>query len=240
MNLPLCFHHRHGRTVLMSISEQDWKVLLALAGTVTGWLLAQGAATAKFFWRRRWLRKHLLIELEDVKAELQQALLHYGEMIQVATAVDGGIFPRSRMPIEAPIYASFFSEAYSALNRSQRVSYKTTHAAVRAVNDGFEVIRDFLHGLDAGSLTREQLKKREAEWMDLLKAHYLNAHFAYAHVHYHLNNRKRPELGDPYGRVAQWFGEQDVKAADRIQALIESAAGKKVEELPIHMAGRKI
>lgn len=220
------------------MSDQDWKVLLALLGTIAGWLLAQGSSAVRLLWRRRWLRRQLLLELEDIQAQLRQTLLHYESLIKIAAI--GGIFPTGRVPIDTPIYDAFFTEAYAGLNRAQRVSYKTTHAQVRAVNDGFVRTNETLRSLDPRGVTKEELKKRGEDWMELLKAEYLNTTRAFTHVEFHLKNRAKPELGDPYGEIAQWFGRHDHKAADNISEFINFAEGKTLTELRVHMADRTI
>lgn len=220
------------------MSDQDWKVLLALLGTIAGWLLAQESSAVRLLWRRRWLRRQLLLELEDIQAQLRQTLIHYEGLIKIAAI--GGIFPVGRVPIDAPIYNAFFTEAYAGLNRAQRVSYKTTHAQIHAVNDGFERANETLRSLDPRGATKEELKKQTEDWMALLKAEYLNVARTYTHVEFHLMNRAKPELGDSYGEVAQWFGGHDHKAADNIAEFIKFAQGKTLAELRIHMADRRI
>lgn len=220
------------------MSETDWKVVLALLGALVGWVLAQGAAAGKFWWRRRWLRKHLLLELEDLKEELGQTLLHYEGLIKVAAI--GGILPAGRVPLEAPIYEAFFTEAYAGLNRAQRRSYKVTHAQIRAVNTGIEDVRNMLLELDPRGITKEELQKRGVDWMELVKGQYLNVARAYTHIQFHLMNVDMPDLGGPYGEVAQWFGRHDHKAADNVVEFVEFAQGKTLAELKVHMADRKI
>lgn len=220
------------------MSDNDLKVLLALLGTIAGWLLAQGTSAVRLLWRRHWLRRHLLLELEDIKAELEQTLIYYEGLIKIAAI--GGIFPQGRVPIEAPIYDAFFTEAYAGLNRAQRVSYKTTHAQIGAVNEGSERVNETLRALDPHGISEEELKRCGEKWMDLLKAQYLNTASAYAHVQFHLTHKARPELGDPYGKIAQSFGQADHKAADNIAEFIKFAQGKTLTELRVHMADRRI
>lgn len=220
------------------MSETDLKILLALSGAVTGWILAQAATVIRFFWRRRWLRRALLEELYDVKWDLEQTQTFLEELIKIAAI--GMIAPGTHTPIRTPIYSGFFGEACSALTREQRKSYKQIHTHIEGINAGFEHLRILITSMTPRVLSKDELRIKSENWMSFLKGDYANVTRTLAHVTFHIHRPQHPDLGNEYGEVAQWIGKQDNIAAANIARVIEEAKGKTLSELHVHMAGYDI
>jgi len=222
----------------MFMTDSETKLVIGGASVGLGWLLAQGTVVAKERLRRLALKKALFEELGLVDERVRGVLLHYSQQIKIAAI--GGIHPESMVAIETPIYKAYFAEAYLALTPAQRSSYIATHAQIAQINEGFEQVRKFLRDLKAQETGNSTTLAKGAAWMDLLKAEYLNAARAQSHLQFHLKNPNNPDLGDPYGPIAQSFGKRDHQAADSIGELIAQAEGKTLAELRVHMADRHI
>lgn len=169
------------------------KVIIALVSVVVGWLLAQGTAFAKDWWQSRKLKNGLEVELEDIREHMNRAAMLFARQLQIYALK--GIEPSSTLPISNYFFKQYYKDAFSRLNRSQRLSYQLIHASLESFNkqnEGFlkfteEVYRKFKWRKD-----EVELQNLLEIWGDQIVVLYKNVKEILWHIEYHLQHREYP------------------------------------------------
>lgn len=201
------------------------KVLISLFSVAVGWLLAQGTAFVKDWWAARKLRAGLLTELEDIDAQLQRVVITHSRHLQVYA--NKGIELSVPIPIHNMFFRQYFKEAFSHLNREQRLSYQLIHSTLESLNAKHEVIEKLLeefHDAHSMSPTDERILSTMNVWGERTIAAYKTAMVIRWHITYHRRNPKAPAfdfMGPMHESYVKFLQELD----DNVKVILEKAKG---------------
>jgi hypothetical protein len=117
------------------------KVVISLISVAMGWLLAQGTTFIKDWWAARKLKAGLLTELEDIQDQLQRVVLIHSRQLQFYAIK--GMELTAALPIPNMFFKQYFKDAFSHLNRNQRISYQLIHASLEHLNKKNEDLAKF-------------------------------------------------------------------------------------------------
>ena len=209
----------------------DEKILIALVSVAVGWILAQGTALAKNWWAARNLTGGLITELEDIYKQLDRVVLITHREMQICA--NEGIGTGASLPIHNTFFRQYFKEAFSHLNREQRISYQLIHSTLDALNkrnEALEKILDDFHKEYASSPDEERILVAVAIVRDRLIAAYKTAMVTRWHIKHHLNNPKSPTY-DYKGPVHESYVKFEQELDDDVKLILEKAKDIKREDL---------
>lgn len=212
------------------LASVDAKVLISLVSVIIGWILAQATSIAKDLWASRTLRRGLLLELEDIQNQLHRLELLHARQLQVYALK--GIEPNAGLPIPHMFFEQYFKDAFTFLNREQRLSYQLIHGALDNLNKKSEglVVRgsELVSALSVAD--DKSANKCLAEWRKEVTEIYKAVRVLRWHITYHLSNRKTPKL-DLLGPMHKSYLELLEQLDADVKAIIEQARSLKREDL---------
>ncbi|MGH8830459.1 MAG: hypothetical protein ACREXV_05130 [Polaromonas sp.] len=208
----------------------DSKVLISLVSVALGWMLAQGTALAKEWWAARKLRSGLVTELEDIQDQLQRVILIHSRHLQIFALK--GMEPASALPIQNMFFKQYFKEAFSRLNREQRISYQLIHASLENLNKKNEDLAKFAEDAYKDLRLSPDEKKKLAiinVWGDRVIALYKTAMQVRWHIAYHLRNPATPGF-DIMGPMHESYVKFEEELDAEVKTILEKAKGLKMED----------
>lgn len=220
------------------------KVLISLISVALGWLLAQGTTLAREWWNARKLRIGLVTELEDINAQLDRVLLIHRRHLQVFALK--GMEPSSSLPLQNMFFRQYYKDAFSHLNREQRISYQLIHAQLEHLNTLTNYLTDHYSEFFKQNTTEPDEKKTLVAielWGEYVTAIYKTAKALKWHIDYHLTNRDKPTF-DLMGPMHESYVKFEQNTDDEVKAVITGAKGLKREAFdkiydPTQFAGPK-
>jgi hypothetical protein len=213
----------------------DWlandKALLSLVSIGLGWLLAQGTTLVKDWLNIRRLKNGLLIELEDIRAQLERMQLQNKRNLQFYALE--GIPNEGSLPIHNLFFRQYFKDVFGKLNHVQRLSYQLIHSHLDTLNQQQEGLVTFLeknYEVRHGPADAEEAHKVLREFGDRVTAIHRETMKTLWHLTFHLRNRDNPAL-DYEGSVHQSYLRFLEEVEDDIRKTIEDASSLKREDL---------
>lgn len=206
------------------------KVVISLISVATGWVLAQGTAFIKDWWAARKLKVGLLTELEDIQDQLQRVVLIHARQLQVFALK--GMEPTAALPIPNMFFKQYFKEAFSHLNRSQRISYQLIHSSLENLNKKNEDLAKFTEESYKDLKTKPDEQKTLSTievWGDRVIALYYKAREVGWHIEYHLRNPKSPAF-DLMGPMHESYVKFEHELDQEVKDIIEKAKKLKKED----------
>ena len=201
----------------------DDKVVISLISVATGWLLAQGTAFFKNLWAARKLTSGLLTELKDIQDQLERVILIHHRQLQIFA--HKGIEPTAALPIENMYFKQYFKEAFSHLNRSQRLSYQIIHSSLESLNKKNKDLEKFTEETCAKLITfpHEPIALSSVNmWGDRVISLFKTGNDVRWHIQYHLRNLKSPTF-DIYGAMHESYLKYDRELDEEVKLIIEGA-----------------
>lgn len=206
------------------------KVIISLISVAMGWLLAQGTVFFKDWWAARKLRAGLLTELEDIQDQLQRVIMIHGRQLQIFALK--GMEPTASLPIQNMFFKQNFKDAFSHLNRSQRISYQLIHASLDNLNKKNEDLAKFAEKSYEDIKLKPDDQKTLATievWGDRVIALYKTAMDVRWHIAYHLRNPKSPAF-DLLGPMHESYVKYEQELDQEVKDIIEMAKKLKKED----------
>ncbi|MEO0014935.1 MAG: hypothetical protein RLZZ535_3324 [Cyanobacteriota bacterium] len=206
------------------------KVVISLISVTMGWLLAQGTAFFKDWWAAQKLKAELLTELEDIQDQLQRVLMIHGRQLQIFALK--GMEPTAALPVQNMFFKQYFKDAFSHLNRSQRISYQLIHTNLENLNkknqdlanfaqESYDEIKIEPHGQKTLSIIEL--------WGDRVIALYKTARDVLWHIEYHLCNPESPSF-DLMGPMHERYVKFESELEQEVKIIIEKAKMLKPED----------
>ena len=212
----------------------DWltndKGLLSIASIAFGWLLAQGTTLVKDWLNIRRLKDGLLIELEDIQAQLGSLRLYNNRSLQLFGAKALG--NEKHPPIHNLFFKHYFKDVFGNLNREQRISYQLIHSHLDHLNQEQVALVSFYeknYEVRYGPADSDDARKALREFGDRFIALQRVTLIALWHIHFHLHHRKSPHL-DYGGPVHQSYLHFLNEVEDEIKKTIADAGSLKRED----------
>ncbi len=204
-------------------------VLISLISVAVGWLLGQGTAIAHDWRAARKLRAGLLTELYDIQDQLQRVILLHHRQLQIFAL--RGMEPSAALPIQNMFFKQYFKDAFSHLNREQRISYQLIHASLESLNNQNEQLADFFAETYKDLRMSPDGNRQSAidYWGDQVIAVYKSAMTVRWHIAYHLRYPKSPAfdiMGSMHESYVKFVQELDHEVKD----IIEKAKKLKRED----------
>lgn len=213
----------------------DWlnndKALLAIVSIAFGWLLAQGTTLIKDWLNIKRLKNGLLIELEDIRAQLERMQLQNKRNLQFYALK--GIPNEGSLPIHNLFFRQYFKDVFGSLNREQRISYQLIHSHLDHLNQEQAALVSFLeknYEVRYGPADSEDAQKALREFGDRIIALQRVTMITLWHITFHLRNREKPGL-DYKGPIHENYLLFLNEVEDDIRKTIEGASGLKREDL---------
>lgn len=206
------------------------KVVISLFSVAVGWLLAQGTAFIKDWWAARKLRAGLLTELEDIQDQLRRVIMIHGRQLQIFALK--GMELNAALPVLNMFFKQYFKEAFSHLNRSQRLSYQLIHSSLENLNKMNEGLAKFAEESYKDLKTEPDKQKTLPlfeEWGDRVVGLYKTAMDVHWHITYHLRNPKSPVL-DFMGPMHESYLKFEHELDQEVKLIIEKAKILKKED----------
>jgi hypothetical protein len=205
-------------------------VIISLFSVVVGWFLAQGTTLVKDWWAARKLKTGLLTELQDIESQLQRILLIHGRQIQISSLK--GMEPSAALPVQNLFFVHYFKDAFSHLNREQRLSYQLIHSSLESLNRQNEELVKFAEEAykDLRMAPDEQKKLSTIEvWADRVIALYKTARDVQWHIAYHLGNPNSP-VYDIMGPIHESYVKFEQEVEKEVKDIIEKAKSLSRED----------
>jgi len=220
------------------------KILISLVSVALGWLLAQGTTLARDWWNARKLRLGLETELEDIKAQLDRVLLIHQRHLQVFALK--GMEPSSSLPLQNLFFKQYYKEAFSHLNREQRISYQLIHAQLDHLNTLTAHLTEHYSAFFKEHKTSPDDKKTLVAvelWGEYVTSIYKTAKIVKWHIDYHLTKRDNPKF-DLMGPMHESYVRFEQDIDDEVKKVLDGAKGLKRSEFdkiydPTHFASAK-
>lgn len=193
-------------------------------------MLAQGTAFFKDWWAAQKLRAGLLIELEDIQDQLQRVIRIHSRQLQIFALK--GMEPTAALPVQNMFFKQYFKDAFSHLNRSQRISYQLIHASLENLNKKNQDLANFAEESykDIKIEPDEQKTLSIIEvWGDRVIALYKTARAVHWHIEYHLCNSKSPGF-DLMGPMHESYVKFESELDQEVKIIIEKAKMLKPED----------
>ena len=222
--------HKHFCSQLVSLKAMEEKVAISLISVAAGWLLAQGTVLFKEWLAARKLRAGLLTELEDIKDQLKRVLIIHGRQLQIFALK--GFEPTAALPIPNMFFKQYFKEAFSHLNRSQRISYQLIHASLEALNKKNEDLAKFAEQFYKDIKIAPDDKKILGAielWGEMVIALYKTAMDVQWHIEYHLTHADAPVF-DIMGPMHKSYVKFEHDLDLEVKSIIEKAKLLKKED----------
>lgn len=207
------------------------KALLSLASIAIGWLLAQGTTLVKDWLNIKRLKNGLLIELEDIRAQLDRMQLYNKRNLQFYALK--GVPNEGFLPIHNLFFRQYFKDVFGKLNREQRISYQLIHSLLDNLNQQQSSLVSFFeknYEVRNGPANSEDAHKMLREFGDRVIAAHRDTMKVFWHIAFHLRNREKPEL-DYQGAVHETYLRFLEDVENDIRKTIESASTLKREDL---------
>ena len=193
----------------------DEKLFISLVSVAVGWILGQGTALAKDWWNARKLCGGLLVEIQDIDEQLRRVIMGHARSLQIYAL--NAIEYDATLPIQNMFFRQYFKDAFSNLNREQRISYQLIHASLDVLNTKMEELGQYVDDVFKEN-NKDQQKRRESieYWGGKVTAIYHIAMTIRWHIEYHLKHPKRPAfdllgpMHESYVKFEQWL-EDDIK-----------------------------
>ena len=206
------------------------KVAISLISVAVGWLLAQGTALIKDWWAARKLRSGLLTELEDIQDQLQRVVMIHARQLQIFALK--GMEPTAALPVHNMFFRQYFKEAFSHLNRSQRISYQLIHASLESLNKKNDDLAEFAEKSysDLKTTPNDEKTRSTVEiWGERVIALYKTAMNVRWHIDYHLRNPKAPTF-DLMGPMHESYVKFEHELDQEVKDIIKKAKLLKKED----------
>jgi hypothetical protein len=206
------------------------KVVISLISVTVGWLLAQGTAFFKDWWAARKLKAGLLTELEDIQDQLQRVVMIHSRQLQIFALK--GMEPTAALPVQNMFFKQYFKEAFSHLNRSQRISYQLIHASLENLNKKNEDLAEFAEESYKDLRTAPDDKKTLSTievWGERVIALYKTAMNVRRHIEYHLRHPKAPTF-DLMGPMHESYVKFEHDLDQEAKGIIDKARKLKKED----------
>lgn len=171
------------------------KEIISAISAVAGWFGSQLYSFVKLKWAERKLKDGLLTELQDVKDILQRSVNIYGRSLQISAKQ--GIDPTTALPVPNMYFQHYFKQAFSSLNREQRISYQLIHALLDSLNKKNEELGKFFEERCNNlrySTDDANDRKVRAEWKERITLLYKLTHEVLWHIVYHMRYPESPAL----------------------------------------------
>ena len=202
------------------------KVVISLISVVLGWLLAQGTDFVKDWWAARKLKAGLLVELQDIQDQLQRVVMIHGRQLQIFALK--GMEPSAALPVHNMFFKQYFKDAFSHLNREQRISYQLIHAALESLNKKNEELAKFFEesykDLKLSPDDKRTLCLTIELWGDRVITLYKTAMDLRWHIAYHLDNPNSPAF-DLMGPMHESYVKFEQELDDEVKTIIEKNLG---------------
>jgi hypothetical protein len=208
----------------------DTKVLISLVSVALGWALAQGTALAKDWLAARKLRAGLLTELEDIQAQLERVLMIHMRHLQIVTLK--GMEPSSSLPVHNMFFRQYFKEAFSFLNREQRLSYQLIHTSLENLNKKTADLADHAENFYKDHQTEnnpEKAKVAIAVWGEKVKVIYKTIMDIRWHIDYHLRYAEAPVF-DLMGPMHESYVKFVHEVEEELKKILETAETLKRQD----------
>lgn len=176
------------------------------------------------------LRAGLLTELEDIQDQLQRVVLIHSRQLQIFA--HKGMEPTAALPVQNMFFKQYFKEAFSHLNRSQRISYQLIHASLDNLNKKNEDLATFAEESYKDLKTKPDEQKGPSiieVWGDRVIALYKTAQEVRWHIAYHLRNPKSPVF-DLRGPLHESYVKFQQELDQEVKVIIEKAKTLKRED----------
>lgn len=199
------------------------KVVISLISVAAGWLLAQCTTLIRDWWSAKKLRNGLLTELEDIDEQLRRVILIHSRQLQIFAL--NGIEPTASLPVQNLFFKQYFKDAFSHLERQQRISYQLIHGSLDVLNKRNEELAAFADRLFDEHMTKPEergLPPVHKAWGDRVTVLFKMAKNLRWHIAYHLDNPAYPEL-DYQGEVHKSYLKFQHKIDQEIKDIIENA-----------------
>lgn len=206
------------------------KAAISLASVFIGWLLSQGTVLSKRWWEARKMRVGLLTELDDIRDQLRRVVLIHHRQLQIF--VLKGMDPSAALPIHNMYFKQYFKEAFSYLNRSQRLSYQLIHSSLDNLNKMEEGLAKFSEESynEIKSTRDDEGKLRIVElWGDRVMVLYKTARDVLWHIDYHLSNSKCPAI-DLMGPMHVSYVKFQHELDEEVARILDGARALKIED----------
>lgn len=213
----------------------DWlgndKALLSLVSIGLGWLLAQGTTLVKDWLNIRRLKNCLLIELEDIRAQLERMERQNKRNLQFYALK--GIPNEVSLPIHNLFFRQYFKDVFGKLNHDQRLSYQIIHSLLDTLNKqqaGMATFFEKNYEVRISTADAEEAQKVLREFGDRVTAIHHATMIVLWHITFHLQNRENPALRY-MGPVHENYLRFRKEVEDDIRKTIEDASKLKREDL---------
>ena len=161
------------------------ELILPLVGVILGWILGEGTHWLREVFRRRRLRKALLVELEDLGSWLDRARRENETALRATANLK---LPASlSLAIPTHVYDKYFAEISPWLSRSERFSYASIFGLVREINGRYAQAGEWI-----SESTEDNFRIREVH--RALVSAYENTETARWQVQYHLRNKRSLDI----------------------------------------------
>jgi hypothetical protein len=213
----------------------DWltddKALLSLVSIGLGWLLAQGTTLVKDWLNIRRLKNGLLIELEDIRAQLERMQLQNKRNLHFYAL--NGVPNEGSLPIHNLFFRQHFKDVFGKLNHVQRLSYQLIHSFLDALNQQQAGMTAFLeknYETRSSPTDSAEASRVLQEFGDRVIAIHRGTMKTLWHITFHLRNRENPAL-DYKGSVHESYLRFLEEVEDDIRKTIEDGSSLKREDL---------
>lgn len=204
----------------------DGKTISTIAGVILGWILLQSTGLVKSWWASRNLIKGLHEELQDIQHELKRVTVHHHRNLQALA--NNFVLPGTTAPIYNLFFTQGFKDAFTHLNREQRLSYQLIHASLLNINNQNKELGKFIEDSYKELRTENTPAIRDNivnVWGVRVTAAYMNGSVTSWHVDHHLKNMKSPQL--PYnGPVFENFQKFNRDLGSHINKIKKDAEGR--------------
>jgi hypothetical protein len=209
----------------------DEKIIIVLFSVFVGWLLAQSTEFAKNWWAGRSTKNGLVTELHDIQDQLQRVVLIHSRQLQIFAL--NGMEPSAALPVPNMFYKQYFKEAFSHLNREQRISYQLIHASLENLNKQNESLAKFFEESYKDLRISPDDNKRLSTikvWGDRVIALYKITMDIRWHINYHLENPESPAF-DIMGSMHESYLKFQQELDQNVKDIIENAKKQlKIED----------
>ncbi|MDM0025920.1 hypothetical protein QTI27_15390 [Variovorax sp. J31P216] len=200
--------------------DTDNKAIVALAGTVVGWLLGTLTTWWREHMRLRRMAAGLEDELLDIRRQAEGLIITLERGLQwVALRAIAGV---GAQPIQHAFYGVAYKEVFVDLGQSQRLSFQMIHSSVDSLNAQVAGLDE--HFTASQTVSDDKRDEACAIWADKVKTAFVNTHLLTYYVKRHLANPlgKRVDYLDEEHRA--WL-EYRAKAEEIADTIVEKSKG---------------
>jgi hypothetical protein len=205
-------------------------VVTSLVSVAVGWLLAQGTTLAKDWWAAKKLRAGLLIELHDIQDQLRRVQFIHTRQLQIFAL--NGMEPSAALPIQNMFFKQYYREAFSRLNREQRISYQLIHSSLENLNYRNEELAKFAGEAYKDLRMSPDDKKKVSTieiWGDRVIVLYKTTMDIRWHIDYHIHNPKCPTF-DIMGPMHESYVKFQQELDEEVAEIMKKARELKRED----------